>query len=206
LGFPPGFAPRRRGAERRTPGWGQAIEHGPGTTRRVLNSHSLISNPVVHSYVRPRVAPRQGSHGIETSACRRKVSRLRAGRLRQDAQRTPAFRRRRAYRARSASHNWNPQRTRGRASVPPLDPTGSEPAPQAECAHQERGTSGSPRRRCSLISRDLDATLGGAKPAALVRSIRELFACLGRFKCMGNGFRLVWQRASMWDTEMRSPP
>ena len=33
LGFPPSFAPRRPGAGQRTPGWGQAIEHGPGTTR-----------------------------------------------------------------------------------------------------------------------------------------------------------------------------
>jgi hypothetical protein len=46
LGFPPGFAPRRPRAGRRTPGWGQAIEHGPGTTR---STHSSISNPVVHS-------------------------------------------------------------------------------------------------------------------------------------------------------------
>ena len=46
LGLPPGFAPRRPGAGRRTPGWGQAIEHGPGTTR---STHSSISNPVVHS-------------------------------------------------------------------------------------------------------------------------------------------------------------
>ena len=33
LGFPPSFAPRRPGAGRRTSRWGQAIEHGPGTTR-----------------------------------------------------------------------------------------------------------------------------------------------------------------------------
>jgi hypothetical protein len=42
-----GFAPRRPGAGRRTPGQGQAIEHGPGTTR---STHRLsISNPIVHS-------------------------------------------------------------------------------------------------------------------------------------------------------------
>jgi hypothetical protein len=33
--FVPGFAPRRPRAERRTPGWGQAIEHGPGTTAQL---------------------------------------------------------------------------------------------------------------------------------------------------------------------------
>ena len=33
--FVPGFAPRRPGAGRRTPGWGQAIEHGPGTTAQL---------------------------------------------------------------------------------------------------------------------------------------------------------------------------
>jgi len=42
LGFPPGFAPRRPGAGRRTPGWGQAIEHGPGTTRSTHISRSPI--------------------------------------------------------------------------------------------------------------------------------------------------------------------
>ena len=47
LGFPPSFAPRRPGAERRTSGREQAIEHGPGTTRST--SHQSISNPVVHS-------------------------------------------------------------------------------------------------------------------------------------------------------------
>ena len=40
LGFPPSFAPRRPGAGRRTSRWGQAIEHGPGTTRST--SHGLI--------------------------------------------------------------------------------------------------------------------------------------------------------------------
>ncbi len=40
--FVPGFAPRRPGAERRTPGWGQAIEHGPGTTAQ-LTSFDLQS-------------------------------------------------------------------------------------------------------------------------------------------------------------------
>ncbi len=33
-------------SRRRTPRWGQAIEHGPGTTR---STHQSISNPVVHS-------------------------------------------------------------------------------------------------------------------------------------------------------------
>jgi hypothetical protein len=41
-----GFAPRRPRAGRRAPRWGQAIEHGPGTTR---STHQSISNPVVHS-------------------------------------------------------------------------------------------------------------------------------------------------------------
>jgi hypothetical protein len=58
--LPPGFAPRRPGAERRTPGWGQAIEHGPGTTAQLtsadlqsdssLNACDLVShvaNPIV---------------------------------------------------------------------------------------------------------------------------------------------------------------
>jgi hypothetical protein len=47
LGSSLGFAPRRPRAGRRTPGQGQAIEHGPGTTRSA--SHQSISNPVVHS-------------------------------------------------------------------------------------------------------------------------------------------------------------
>ena len=34
LGSSPGFAPRRPRAGRRTPSWGQPIEHGPGTTTR----------------------------------------------------------------------------------------------------------------------------------------------------------------------------
>jgi len=40
--FPLGFAPRRPRAGRRTPGWGQAIEHGPGTTRSTHISRSPI--------------------------------------------------------------------------------------------------------------------------------------------------------------------
>jgi len=47
LGLSPGFAPRRPGAGRRTPGRGQAIEHGPGTTRST--SHQSILQSVVHS-------------------------------------------------------------------------------------------------------------------------------------------------------------
>jgi hypothetical protein len=47
FGFPPGFAPRRPRAKRRTPRWGQANEHGPGTTRST--SHQLILQSVVHS-------------------------------------------------------------------------------------------------------------------------------------------------------------
>ena len=35
FGFPPGFAPRRH--RRRTSGWGQAIEHGPGTTAQLTS-------------------------------------------------------------------------------------------------------------------------------------------------------------------------
>jgi hypothetical protein len=42
LGFPPSFAPRRPRAERRTSRWGQAIEHGPGTTRSTHISRSPI--------------------------------------------------------------------------------------------------------------------------------------------------------------------
>jgi hypothetical protein len=42
LGFPPSFAPRRPGAGRRTSRWGQAIEHGPGTTRSTHISRSPI--------------------------------------------------------------------------------------------------------------------------------------------------------------------
>jgi hypothetical protein len=38
LGFPPSFAPRRPRAGRRTSGRGQAIEHGPGTTRSTSHS------------------------------------------------------------------------------------------------------------------------------------------------------------------------
>jgi hypothetical protein len=46
LGLSLGFAPRRPGAGQRTPGQGQAIEHGPGTTPQLTSS---ISNPVVLS-------------------------------------------------------------------------------------------------------------------------------------------------------------
>jgi hypothetical protein len=42
FGFPPSFAPRRPRAGRRTPGWGQAIEHGPGTTR---STHIRVDPP-----------------------------------------------------------------------------------------------------------------------------------------------------------------
>jgi hypothetical protein len=42
LGFPLSFAPRRPGAGRRTSRWGQAVEHGPGTT---LYDISRTSNP-----------------------------------------------------------------------------------------------------------------------------------------------------------------
>jgi len=35
--YPLGFAPRRPRARRRTPGWGQAIEHGPGTTAQLTS-------------------------------------------------------------------------------------------------------------------------------------------------------------------------
>jgi hypothetical protein len=44
LGFPPGFAPRRPRAGRRTPGWGQAIEHGPGTTAQLTFPVDLQSS------------------------------------------------------------------------------------------------------------------------------------------------------------------
>ena len=51
LGFPPSFAPRRY--QRRTSGWGQAIEHRPGTTQP-----TSAGPPICEStrYVRPRVA------------------------------------------------------------------------------------------------------------------------------------------------------
>jgi hypothetical protein len=54
LGFPPGFAPRRPGAGRRTPGWGQAIEHGPG----LLAQHHISRSAMRYFSrdVRPRVA------------------------------------------------------------------------------------------------------------------------------------------------------
>lgn len=42
FGFPPSSAPRRPRAGQRTPGWGQAIEHGPETT---LYGISQASNP-----------------------------------------------------------------------------------------------------------------------------------------------------------------
>jgi hypothetical protein len=57
LGFPPSFAPRRPGAGRRTSGWGQAIEHGPGTTSSthigsVLQSSSSLIACDLASHVR----------------------------------------------------------------------------------------------------------------------------------------------------------
>jgi hypothetical protein len=47
LGFAPSFAPRRPGADDARRGWGQAIEHGPRTTRST--SHRSILQSVVHS-------------------------------------------------------------------------------------------------------------------------------------------------------------
>jgi hypothetical protein len=60
FGFPPSFAPRRPGAERRTSRWGQAIEHEPG--QRSRHQPNLQSCVLTHG-VRPRVAP------IEATLC-----------------------------------------------------------------------------------------------------------------------------------------
>jgi site-specific DNA recombinase len=43
FGIPLGSAPRRPRARRRTPGWGQAIEHGPGTTSSTSHQSILRS-------------------------------------------------------------------------------------------------------------------------------------------------------------------
>jgi hypothetical protein len=65
LGSPPSFEPRRPRAGRRTSGWGQASEHGPGTTRStshqsILQSRrSLVTCDLV-SHDRPRCAARSG--------------------------------------------------------------------------------------------------------------------------------------------------
>ena len=47
LGLSPGLRTPPTRSRRRTPRWGQAIEHGPGTTRST--SHPLILQSVVHS-------------------------------------------------------------------------------------------------------------------------------------------------------------
>jgi hypothetical protein len=62
LGFPPSFAPRRPRARRRTSRWGQAIEHGPGTTGST--PHSSILHPVAHS---TRATSRR-THKLDTSS------------------------------------------------------------------------------------------------------------------------------------------
>ena len=43
LGFPPGLRTPPTRSRRRTPGWGQAIEHGPGTTRSTSHQPILQS-------------------------------------------------------------------------------------------------------------------------------------------------------------------
>jgi hypothetical protein len=62
LGFPPSFAPRRPGAGRRTPGRGEAIEHGPGTTRSAhvnrLQSGSSLNTCDLASHVAKRISGR----------------------------------------------------------------------------------------------------------------------------------------------------
>ena len=58
FGFPPSFAPRRPRAGRRTSGWGQAIEHGPGQRSR---HQPNLQSSVLTQCVRPRVAPIQAT-------------------------------------------------------------------------------------------------------------------------------------------------
>ena len=58
LGFPPSFEPRRL-SRRRTSGWGQAIEHGPGTTAHDISRTSNLACSLI--CVRPRVAGRAGT-------------------------------------------------------------------------------------------------------------------------------------------------
>ena len=63
LGFPPSFAPRRPRAGQRTSRWGQAIEHGPGTTRStshrsILQSGSSLIACDLASHVRKGSKPR----------------------------------------------------------------------------------------------------------------------------------------------------
>ena len=71
LGLCPGFAPRRPGAGRRTPGRGQAIEHGPGTTRSthtvdLLSGSSLVMCDLA-SHVAKAIA---GADGTWAAVCR----------------------------------------------------------------------------------------------------------------------------------------
>jgi hypothetical protein len=64
FGFPLGFAPRRPRAGRRTPGWGQAIEHGPGTTS------STSHQPILRSCSSLNACDLASHHGREKSrAC-----------------------------------------------------------------------------------------------------------------------------------------
>jgi len=64
FGFPPSFEPRRPGAGRRTSRWGQAIEHGPGTTLYVID---LASNPAC-SLVACDLASHRSNHHSEELA------------------------------------------------------------------------------------------------------------------------------------------
>jgi hypothetical protein len=57
LGFPPSFEPRRPRAGRRTSGWGQAAEHGPGTT------YSTSVEPPVYVFARQRATSRRNIVG-----------------------------------------------------------------------------------------------------------------------------------------------
>ena len=66
---PEASAPRRPGADDARQGRGQAVEHGPGTTRST--SHPLILQSVVHSF---RATSRRTAHcasgGVRASSCR----------------------------------------------------------------------------------------------------------------------------------------
>jgi hypothetical protein len=77
LGLPPGLRTPPTRSRRRTPRWGQANEHGPGTTRST--SHRSILQSVVHSQ---RATSRRTT--IRSSAARGPQLRNRAIAMRQE--------------------------------------------------------------------------------------------------------------------------
>ena len=113
LGFSSGFAPRRPRAGRRTPRMGQAVEHGPGTTRST--SHPLILQSAVHSF---RATSRR------TVPSRRLVSVVGDDRVRFESGSAPSRRSLAAAGGSATTARWgDPMATSGEKTCPPAGRT-----------------------------------------------------------------------------------